>query len=223
MPALSLPEALFILALSDEKLKVHHVVEVPFSYGFNGAILAELALRGKIGLKPKGKVVLLNADLCADDVLDGVLTRIVSLDHSAKVHYWIENLSGRYRKTQKLMSGYLLQKGVFKIDESQKLIWAVPFQTDDVSVNAPAKYLIKQELRQALLTEEPPSDFDLALLYLVYTCSMMFLVFTRDEQKFASRRLESLVRGKEIVSPLTDALEIIKITTVSAALLALAK
>ena len=57
MVALSLAEELFLLALHEEKGKVHDSLAMSVHYGLGGALLADLALHNMIAIDPKGKVI----------------------------------------------------------------------------------------------------------------------------------------------------------------------
>ncbi|MCE1254561.1 MAG: GPP34 family phosphoprotein, partial [Anaerolineae bacterium] len=208
---LTLPEALFILGLNDEKLRVHRVIETPLYYGISAAILAELALLNRINLKPKGKIILENSEPCQDEILDNVLSKIINFQRNAKVHFWMDTLSIHQRKTQKNLMEQLNLKQVISSGNDQKVEWVIPDQPASSDPGASAKFLLKEQLRKLLLTKAEPDDFNLVLLFLVYTCSMMGFLFTRDEQKTAAHKLEILVKTGTTRQPLASALEIVKI------------
>jgi hypothetical protein len=193
---LILAEELFILALDAEKGNIPGSLASQLQYGLSGALLADLALMGKIGLDEKKKLELLDWTLCGDDLLDRTLTKIVSSDRLRKMTHWVKLFSGNSKKTYKELGERLVEKGILQ-KESRKYLWVIPsdaFPEKDAS----AKYLIKNNLRAVVFTGKVPDPYVLALLGLVKACNMLDNVFTKDELKMANKLVEQKIQDETI-------------------------
>jgi hypothetical protein len=62
--------------------------------------------------------------------------------------------------------------------------------------DASAKYWVKQHLRGIILAGEKGETSDVALLSLLKACQLLRLVFTHDERKSASKKVDVLVQGE---------------------------
>jgi hypothetical protein len=73
--------------------------------------------------------------------------------------------------------------------------------------DASAKYWVKQHLREITLGGVAPESRELALLSLIDACRLLNLVFTKDERKAASRKVEELVKGEPFGEAVAKTLE----------------
>ena len=185
---LILAEELFILALDPEKGNIPGSLVAQLQYGVSGALLAELALMGKIGVDDKKKLELLDCSLCGDELLDRTLTKIVKSDRLRKMTHWVKLFGSNSKKTYKELGERLVEKGILK-KEPRKYLWVIPSEAFPEK-DASAKYLIKNKLRAVVLTGKKPEADVLALLSLVRACNMLDSIFTKDELKMARKLVD---------------------------------
>jgi golgi phosphoprotein 3 len=205
---LILAEELFILALDAEKGNIPGSLASQLQYGLSGALLADLALMGKIGLDDKKKLELLDWTLCGDDLLDRTLTKIVNSDRLRKMTHWVKLFSSNSEQTYKELGERLVEKGILQ-KESRKYLWVIPsdaFPEKDAS----AKYLIKNNLRAVVFTGKIPDPYVLALLGLVKACNMLDNVFTKDELKMANKLVEQKIQDETIGRDVAETIQEIK-------------
>jgi golgi phosphoprotein 3 len=218
MVTLSLAEELFLLALHEEKGKVHGSIAMSVHYGLGGALLADLALHHMIAIDPKGKVVVLESDCCGDEILDEAYAKIRDSSKLFKVKHWVEEFSDNFRKLQKRLAEALANKGVLTREE-HKYLWVIPYEAYP-QLDASARYWLKSRLREILLASHKADAHAIVLLSLVRACGMLQFVITRDEQKETRRKIEQLTHDEEIGKAVQDAIEMIEAAATTAAMIA---
>ena len=148
-----------------------------------------------------------------DELLDETLTRIAESNKPRKVKYWIGALG--FRKLPKQVAQRLVARGVLR-EEDRRYLWVVPYAVSPQQ-DASAKYWIKQGLRAAGLTSAKPERRAVVLVSLIKGCRLLSLVFTRDERKAASKRVDELVKGEDFGAAVAQTLGDIEAATITAA------
>jgi hypothetical protein len=187
----NLYEALFLLAINDDKGTIMGSVSGYLRYGLAGAVLSELAMREKLTIDEKKRVILREGPLAGDSILDQVLEKMYASDRSRKVLAWVNRLGTGKLATS--VADHLIEKSVLA-REKKRFLWIIPYATYPQQ-NASAKYQIKCHLRAAILADETRDSHTIALLSLVRAVRMLDLVFTRDERKAATRQIAEIVKG----------------------------
>lgn len=206
-------EKLLLLSIEDRKGNVTSFTIGSLRYGLAGAVLADLAVLGKVRVS-KNKLALVDATLTGDKILDGALNAISSEDRAYKVTRWIHLLGDR--KIAQRIIDQLVVKKVLR-HEDKRFLWVIPFG-DNPQQNGSAKYLIKQHLRSVVLAGEKPEPDTVVLLSLLKACRLMNLVFTRDERKAANQRVNELVKGEEFGRAVARSIEEISSAAAAAAM-----
>jgi hypothetical protein len=210
---LTIFDKLIILSLHDEECTVLSSITKRLGLGVGGAILAELALLGKVRVGSSRKLEVIDSGEIGDKVLDKALNRIQGFKQPRKVLYCIELLSDGFGKHLKKLVGRLVPEGVL-IQGEDGLNWVMPY-ADSQNPNASAKYLIKNHLRELVLTRAEPELADLALLDLAKASKLLSLIFTKDERKTAERWIYSSVMSKALNDPVAQALQEIDVSVES--------
>ncbi len=210
---LNLAEELFLLALDDDEGWITASAQNTLRYGLAAALLADLALRGKIVIEER-RIKLLEATPTGDELLDWVLQRLSTAEKSFKVKHWINALG--FRKLPRQVADRLVACGVL-IEEDRRYAATVPYPAPDQS-DIPAKYWIKQSLRSAVLTVGRPEQRSIVLLSLMQGCRLLNLIFTKDERKAAGRRVQELVEGESFGEAVSQTLRDIEAATIAMAL-----
>jgi len=209
---LNLAEELFLLALDDDEGWVVESVLDTLRYGLAAALLADLALRGKIVITDRRVKLLDAAPVEGDELLDWALERIAAADKPLKVKHWINALG--FRKLPKQIAGRLVAGGVMKEDDRRYV--EMPRGAEPSQTTATAKYWVKQGLRSAVLTSAKAERRSIVLLSLARGCGLLNLVFTRDELKAASKRVQELVRDEDFGEAVAQTLRDIEAATAAA-------
>lgn len=189
---LTISEQLFLVSIDDDRGQITSYISDSLKYGLAGALLAELALREKIALKGK-KFVIKDKNPTGDKLLDDVLVRLIEGDRAHKPTYWVNALASR--KLLKQVAGQLVTKNIIYIDE--KRYFGVRPDEAHPEMDAPAKYWVKHHLRSVVLANEKAPPQTIILLGLLKACRLLYLIFTRDEQSAARKKVDPLVKGEE--------------------------
>ncbi len=202
---LNLTEELFVLSIHEDKGTVIASAAHNLQFGLGGAILAELALLGKVGVRENHRLTVLEPAATGDVILDNALQIIQASEKERKVGYWIDELSQKPEKFRKRLTEQLQAKGVIAQDE-ERIAWVIPFSPHP-ELNASAKYWIKNRLRSIILAGAEASLSEITLLSLVMACGFIDLVFVRDERKIAIRRIHEMVVAEALKNPVAQTIE----------------
>ena len=191
MLTINIPERLFILTIDDEQGAIVASVKTLLPYGLAGATLADLALTNKIQLHDD-RLVLVDPTPVGDAWFDEILADIATEQKPRKLSRWVEAI-GRKQIVKKVAS-HLIARNVIRV-EKKRYLWVIPYEVYP-KVDASAKYWVKQQLRGIVLAGVKAEAPDIALLSLLKACSLLRLLFTRDERKYASQKVDALVKGE---------------------------
>ena len=134
--------------------------------------------------------------LTGNELLDNTLNLITDSHKNHKPAYWLNTIATK--KLARRIADQLVTKNVLTL-ESKMYLWVKPFTGTDKN-NASIKYWIKQQLRGIILAGEKPTSEDVALLNLLRTCSLINLVFTRDERRWAIMKIDELLTDDLLTS-----------------------
>jgi len=191
MAALMLAEKLFILTIDDERGDMPAPVRANLRYGLAGALLAELTLCNKFQLE-EGRLVLIDPTPMHDKMLDEVMGKVALEKKTHKVIYWVEAIGSRQIVRQ--VAERLASRNIINI-EKQRYPWLSP-SIAYPQVDGSAKYWVKQRLREMILANEETDVEDTILFSLLKACQLLKFVFTSDEQRSATRKVEVIVKDE---------------------------
>ena len=188
---LNIPEKLFILSIDDDQGVVSASVKTKLRYGLAGALLAELALAKKIQLE-EDHLTLADPTPPGDVLLDDILVMVAAEKKLHKLSHWVRVIGNK--QTIKRVAERLEERHIITI-EKKRYSWITPYIFYPME-DASAKYWVKQHLRGIILAGEKGETSDVALLSLLKACQLLRLVFTHDERKSASKKVDVLVQGE---------------------------
>lgn len=201
----NIPEKLFILSIDDHRGAIASSAKNTLGYGLAGALLAELALANKIKLQGT-RLAVIDVTPTGDALLDNTLAEIVAQKKNMKFTRWLETHAGKPLIKQIAMR--LADQKAIHI-EKKRYLWVIPYEVYP-QVDASAKYWVKQHLRGIVLAGEPAQAPDVALLSLLKACRLLRLVYTKDEFKYASKKVAALAVGDNLgnaVAKLVDEID----------------
>jgi hypothetical protein len=181
---LTLCEQLLILVIDDENGAVLRSAEESLEAAMSGAVIAELALRGKVHIEHNHRLELQDSEATGEAFLDDALVMIKDSDQARKVTYWLKRVVDKPKLFRDRLLEELAEKGVLKMEDTN-LTWIIPSPLFPEHNAASVKYLIKHHLREMVLTGQPLELRDLALLDLAKASQLLYLIFTKDERKSA--------------------------------------
>ncbi len=187
---LTLYEELFLLALDEEKGNIFPFVRKSLPYSLSGAILAELALSGKVEVGEKLRLKLLEATPTGDPFLDETMEQISTSEKTHKLTFWVSRLSEEPKKLYQRVGERLVEKNVLVQDE--KRFFRHPAVTGS-EFTTPEKFQMKHLLRSNILSKGENDFHSLALLNLAVAGDLLGLIFTQDEIENANRIIHKQV------------------------------
>jgi Golgi phosphoprotein 3 len=201
----TLYEELFMLSIHAEKGTFIGSSIEQMKPGLAGAILAELAMLGKIQTSNNHRLKLVDDSPTSVEVLDEALTVLKESEKERKFGYWINPLSQRKDEFRKLIVESLIQKGIVT-QEDDRLVWVIPSPLH-AEINASTKYWVNEQLRRVVLTSEEIQPRDIVLLSLLRACGLLELVFLRDERRLASRKINQLFYNQALTDPILQTIQ----------------
>ena len=204
----TLTEELFLLSLRDGKNSVTIPHSTTLPYALAGAMLVELTLRGNIRVENKKWVIPVDNEPVVDDErLKELLASIRSSQKPRKIAYWINQVGAKGCDLERKLQTVLLERGVLK-EEKKKFLWVIPF-TEYSQQDASAKYVRKQQLRDIVLGGKEADVQSVVLLSLMKSIDLLSQIFTPDEMKAASSRIDAIVKDETIGIAVIETLDTI--------------
>jgi hypothetical protein len=185
---LGLSEEIVLLGLDDETGKsiCYHM-----AYALSGAILADLALRGRIAIV-NGDVRVANGEPTGDDVLDEALVTLTG-SSKTKLSHWVRRILAdhqRDRIIQRLVSAQVLDR----VEKS--VLGLFHYRRYPAHDRAPENE-VRARLR-SVLTGAAEDQRALALLSLADSCGLTKTFVDREECESWKSRIEELVANDAI-------------------------
>jgi golgi phosphoprotein 3 len=197
---LTQPEELLLLTIHHDKGTYLGSATERMKFGLVGAILIELALKGKIQSDSSQRLSVLDGEPTGDSLLDDVLTAIKEAEKNRKVGYWVNNLAQKPEKYRKQIAESLIEKGILTQEEDH-FTWVIPSPFHP-AINASTKTLVIRRCREIVLAQDAGAPPEIAFLSLARACSLLDLIFLKDERRDASNRINELVVRSAMTDPL---------------------
>ncbi len=202
-------EEFLILAIHEDKGTFIKSVGDRLKPGLSGAILAELALRGKIQASDNHRLQLIDDNPTQEEILNEALGHLKGSERERKFGYWINILGQKIEKLPRRISDCLVQMGIL-MQEEDHLQWMVPSPLQ-AEVKASTKYWTVRRLRGVALAQEEAQRQDIVLLSLLRACDLLDLVFLRDECKLADHTINECLFGLALKDPSLQAIQEIEV------------
>jgi hypothetical protein len=177
------------------------------SYGLAGAVLADLAVAGKIDTDEK-KLVVLDATPTGDPLLDPWLALIAADKTAYPVAHWLSVLADRQREIEQPALERLIDRGILK-RQDKKILWVIGLRRYP-TVDGHERTEVRTRLGQLILGEDLPDPRDAILISLLRGCRLTDQIFEGPEFAAREQRLATLAKmdlvGREVASATTEAI-----------------
>ncbi len=202
---LTLFEELQLLAIHEDKGIFISSAFDGLKPGLAAAVLAELALTGKICATNNHRLHLADITPTDNPFLNDALMELQKSDKERKFGYWLNNLYPKPEKLLKKVTNSLVVQGLLT-QEDDNLVWVIPSPLHP-EFNSSAKYAVVQHLRAIVLAKEQAGPREITFLSLVSACGLLDLVFLRDERKVASQYINELLVGEAMKDPVLETIQ----------------
>ena len=118
---LTVAEEMLLLVLDDTSGTFITEPDININYALAGAVLADLALKGRIEADPD-KLFVLDPKPTGDAVQDAVLARIAEADEVQDTAYWVAEIGQRGDEVREHLLSRLVERGILKRVE-EKVLW----------------------------------------------------------------------------------------------------
>lgn len=187
--ALSLAEALLLVAIDDDANRVPSTQSFKLDYGLAGALLLDLLLIGRLRLTAD-RIAMADAAPTGNTVLDDAVNTIGDATKPRDAKYWVNRLAGDHLRNR--VVNELEQRQIVRREE-HRVLWLFPADRFPTQDPAPEKRL-RARLRAVLLDGQAPEPRDTALVALLKTCDLLGVVLSHAERQRADERITALTR-----------------------------
>lgn len=185
---ISLAEELLLVAYDETGRASTGTAEL--DCGLAGAVLVELAMRGRIDVSA-GKVTVLDASATGEPVLDGVLDRIEREGKARKPEWWVGKLRSGLRAR---LLARLMQRGVLRL-ERHKVLGLFPVRRYP-SVDPALERAARARLDLAVVKGVEPDARTAALASLLHACGLAKRSFPDLDRRQLKARMSQINEGQ---------------------------
>ena len=207
MTQLTFTEEIVLLALDDKSGAQLQLPVTALGYGLAGAVLADLAVAGKIDTDPE-RVTVLDPSPTGDPLLDPWLALISAETTARSVAYWLSVLSDRRKEIEQPALDRLMARGILR-REDKKILWVIGLRRYP-TVDGHERTEVRTRVGQLILGEDLPDPRDAILISLLRGCRLTDHIFERPEFAAREPRLATLAKmdlvGREVATATTEAI-----------------
>ena len=207
MNQLTFTEEIVLLALDDQTGAQLHLPVTALSYGLAGAVLADLAVAGKIDTDPE-RLTVLDPSPTGDPLLDPWLALITAGTTTHSVAYWLSLLSDRRKEIEQPALDRLMARGILR-REDKKILWVIGLRRYP-TVDGHERTEVRTRLGKLILGEDLPDPRDAILISLLHGCRLTYHIFECPEFAAREQRLATLAKmdlvGREVATATTEAI-----------------
>lgn len=178
---------LLLLALDDERGTVLSHAAIGLDYGLAGALVMELALRGR--LRVEGDDVFANGAATGDSLLDDVLRAIAEVPGKSLSH-WVQRLPYQVHGLRQRLLDRLVAQGTLAKREKRVLLlfhWNVYPERD-----ARVEHDVRARIDGVLLRGEAADPQTTCLIHLAAACRVTDAIYPKAEHKAIQARIAEL-------------------------------
>jgi hypothetical protein len=200
---LTMPEEILLLMLDDQSGRLQERAAPSGDYAIAGAILAELALAGRIDTDPD-RLYVVNPAPTGDPLQDRVLAQIAAAKETGDSRHWIETLAGDADAFRDALFDRLVAKGILKRVEG-RFLWVFPERRYPV-ISDKEEREVKARILGVLFNDDIPEPRDSLLIGLCRAAGLLSLILTAQELDRVTPRIDAVADLEELNRSLSDAI-----------------
>jgi hypothetical protein len=178
---------LLLLALDDERGTVFSQATIGLDYGLAGALVMELALRGRIRID--NEAVSTIGPATDDALLDDAL-RVIAATPGKDLSHWVWHLSRELHGLRQRLLDRLVAQGTLEKCEQRVLL--LFHRNVYPERDARVEHDIRQRVDDALLHGATPDAQTACLVHLAAACRVTDAIYPRDQHKAIEARIDAL-------------------------------
>ncbi|MBP0493091.1 GOLPH3/VPS74 family protein [Pararoseomonas indoligenes] len=192
---LTMPEEVLLLSLDDVTGRPLDLPAAALSLALSGAVLMELALRGRLDSDPD-RLFVADPTPCGDALLDPVLERIAAAPEPQDSRWWMGQLAPGAPALRHALLDRLVARGVLREVMARRLL-VLPdrrYPKADRAASAGAR----ERLRAVILAGEMPEPRDSLMAGLCRATGLVALLLSEEEAQAALPRIAALAALEEM-------------------------
>jgi Golgi phosphoprotein 3 len=201
---LTMPEELLLLMLDDDSGRLIDRAMPSGDYALIGAVLAELALAGRIDSDPQ-RLFVVDRSPVGDSVQDAVLARIAAAPEENDSRWWIETLASGAGALRDELFARLVAHGVLRQVDS-KFLWVFS-ERRYPPVSGREEREVKGRLLGVIFNDEIPEPRDTLLIGLARATGLFALILSPAELDRAQPRIDQIADLEELNRSLSAAVQ----------------
>jgi len=213
---LTLTEEVLLLALDDASGDLRPMPVMGLEYALAGAVLADLALAGRIDTDPQ-QVVVLDTAPVGDPLLDEALAALVASADPLPVSHWLRVLAGDTQALEKAARNRLVARGILR-EEKHKLFWVFGVRRYPAA-NDRERVEVRTRLSALILGDDLPDPRDAILISLLTASRLLLHLFPEDAYRAREGRVATLARmdlvGREVAAAVEAIVRLISSSALS--------
>ena len=178
---------LLLLALDDERGTVLSQAAIGLDYGLAGALVMELALRGRIRID--NEAVSTIGPATDDALLDDAL-RVIAATPGKDLSHWVWHLSRELHGLRQRLLDRLVAQGT--LEKRERRVLLLFHQNVYPERDARVEHDIRQRVDDALLHGATPDAQTACLIHLAAACRVTDAIYPRDQHKAIEARIDVL-------------------------------
>ena len=211
---LTFAEEILLVSLDDETGKFFPMGPQGRRYPLAGAVLMDLALRGRID-NDLERLIVIDSKPTGEQILDGPLAEIVAEHEPHDAMFWIERLAGRSDEIEDLGLRRLTERGIVRRQE-KRILWMFETRRYPLIDDREEKE-VKRRLLDILLSDELPSPRDVVLICLVDACDLLPRILSAREVEHVAPRVAQLRKLDLLGQAMTQAIQRLQLAIAQAA------
>lgn len=200
---LTMPEEILLLMLDDKSGRLQERAAPSGDYAVAGAVIAELALHGRIDTDPK-RLYVVDPSPTGDALQDRALAQIVAAAEISDSRFWIERLAADADAYREELFERLVQKGVLKRVEG-RFLWVFP-ERRYPQISDKEEREVKARIMGVLFKDEIPDPRDSLLIGLCRAAGLFPLLLSGQELDRVQARIDQVADLEELNRSLADAI-----------------
>ncbi len=200
---LTMPEEILLLMLDDETGRLQERAAPSGDFAIAGAVLAELALAGRIDSDP-ARLYVVNPAPTGDALQDRALAQIAAATDTQDSRHWIETLAADADDYREALFARLVSKGILKRVEG-RFLWVFPERRYPV-ISDKEEREVKARIMGVLFNDEIPDPRDAMLIGLCRAGGLFSLLLSSAELDRVQPRIDAVADLEELNRSLADAI-----------------
>lgn len=178
---------LLLLALDDERGTVLAQAAIGLDYGLAGAVVMELAMRGRIHID--NEAVSTIGPATDDALLDDAL-RLIAATPGKNLSHWVWHLSRDLDGLRQRLLDRLVAQGT--LEKRERRVLLLFHQNVYPERDARVEHDIRRRVDDALLRGQSPDAQTACLIHLAAACRVTDAIYPRDQRKAIEARIAAL-------------------------------